>query len=155
MQLLQSEMCNSVGEVFRTQFSLEARTLGVTAATESAPGSCAVGVINLVGPSVAGSLILWMPKDSFCKFLNVIFSESHTDVSAANADAVAEFLNMSYGVARPKINQKGHSLQPAIPSVIWGSDVSVSLNAYEDKACLPFTCMDLPFNVLIGLKKAA
>ncbi|MBX3020646.1 MAG: chemotaxis protein CheX [Bdellovibrionales bacterium] len=154
LPLFHAELAASVSEVFKVQFSLEANVQdGGPMAMTPDKSACAVGVISLVGDKTAGTLVLWLPKASFCTVVNHMFSENHSDINAGNADAAAEILNMIYGMARTRVNLKGPNLQPAIPSVMWGGDVNVSLNGYDSTSSLRCSCLGQPFMLLLGLKQ--
>ena len=79
-------------------------------------------------PAFTGTLILGFSEKAFVSIVNTMFGESLSTITKDYQDFAAEMLNMSFGKAKSRFNQEtSMTLEPAIPVVIEGSNMKMSL----------------------------
>ena len=112
-------------------------------------------ILSMASTKESGVLAFLFPKETYCAIFGKLVGETVAEISEENADGAAEILNIVYGAARKKINEAGHDFQPAIPTVVCGSDVHISHGLNSSFVAL--TCeSDLGrFRVEFSLKLAA
>jgi len=126
-------------DAFKVQMSTE---ISVAVSTEKGPVPAAdLSVLSIMGvksSNFIGSMALGFPKSTFLKVLETMIGEKHAEISAENADACSELLNIIYASARVKINEAGFDFNPAIPSTICGKEVSMPLGQFN--SFMNFSC---------------
>ena len=83
------------------------------------------GVIGLIGET-SGTISVSFSEDSILTIVSNMFREEMKELSEEIQDAVGEIANMISGQARKKLDEKGRSLQAAIPTVIMGKNHSTT-----------------------------
>ena len=96
------------------------------------------GVIGLTGP-VNGSLALSFSEPAILEVVSNMFGESASEIDGEVCDAVGELTNMISGDARRKLEEKGHSFQAAIPTIIRGPNHKISHSIPGPTVVIPFT----------------
>lgn len=85
--------------------------------------------IQFQSTQFSGLLALLFQKKEFLHVANSMLGENYQDISAENADAISELLNITYASARTKINESGNDFKPAIPCLYKGPPIKVSHTA--------------------------
>jgi chemotaxis protein CheX len=67
-----------------------------------------------------GSMAISFDDKSFLQVVSSMLGETFTEITPDIRDAAAEICNQVFGVAKQRLNEVGHSIQLAIPSVIYG-----------------------------------
>ncbi len=99
-----------------------------------------IGVISLVSANLEGSVSLCFPKETFIKVCNLLFGETHTEISHEIEDAAGELLNMIFGNAKGQLNNKFNcQIQKAIPTIIYGQKLKLK-QTKGPTIILPFEC---------------
>lgn len=78
------------------------------------------GVIGITGNRFKGAMTLCFPKEVFLLIMNKMLGENHTELNHELEDGAAELSNIIFGQAKAALNQAGHQIKMAIPSVIRG-----------------------------------
>ena len=115
-------------KVFQTQGNVKVQLVETTPFPMGMPNSsptAIAGVIQISCNTFNGSLALGFPKETFLKFYENLLGEACTEISVEMQDAASEFLNMIYGTAKTHLNQKGHNLALAIPTVFQGANLQI------------------------------
>jgi len=81
------------------------------------------GLITIVSPSFYGSMAISFAKETFLGIVSRMLGEDYTELSDDLKDAAAEICNQVFGEAKTKLNEKGHDLKMAIPTVVIGREV--------------------------------
>jgi CheY-specific phosphatase CheX len=135
-------LSQSLKDTFQIQLSLPIKvTAEATNAAEALKATAALDVVSMMGLKCTvftGSLALGFPKNTFLKIVETMLGEVYTEVSAQNADACSELLNMIYAGARVKINEAGFDFQPAIPTTVSGKEISLPMGQHT--TFLRFLC---------------
>lgn len=84
------------------------------------------GVIAIVSPGFTGSIALCFPEAVFVALMGNMLGEAYAKITDELADGAAELLNMIFGYAKVALNERGHAIQKALPTVIRGSGMSVA-----------------------------
>lgn len=82
------------------------------------------GVIGVTGKHFQGSFTIGFPKETFLKIMNKILQADYTEIGPELQDGVAEISNIIFGQAKRILNEKGHNVQLAIPTVLRGKDLN-------------------------------
>jgi chemotaxis protein CheX len=72
-----------------------------------------------------GSFAVSFSEKCFLSVVNSMLGENYTAITAEIQDAAAEVCNQIFGMAKKILNENGHTIQPAIPSVISGKSHSI------------------------------
>ncbi len=106
------------------------------------------GVINLVSPQFIGSISLLFPVSVFLEIYSNMLGETLPAITKESEDAAAELLNIIFGLAKMKLNnEKGYSIQKAIPTVLSGEKLHVATSNNGTTVVLPFETKAGPFFV--------
>lgn len=81
------------------------------------------GVIPLASQNFYGSMAISFEEGTFLGIASRMLGEEYSEITDDLKDAASELCNQVYGYAKSKLNEKGHSLQMAIPQVVMGSPV--------------------------------
>ena len=86
------------------------------------PGEPAFGditaVISMNSAAYLGSMALTFEEKSFLYIVNRMLGEKYAAIDGENRDAAAELCNQIFGRTKSILDEKGHTLQPAIPTLI-------------------------------------
>lgn len=79
-------------------------------------------VIAMNSLEVQGSMAIAFDEQTFLKIVSRMLGEEFKTISPDITDAAGEICNQIFGFAKRKLNEIGFSIQPAIPSVITGTN---------------------------------
>lgn len=97
------------------------------------------GVISLVTDTFTGSITLCFPQKVFLKIYENMFGEVHLTINKEIEDAAGELLNIIYGQAKIELNNKpGYNLKKAIPTILVGEKLNISLQGNSATVVIPF-----------------
>lgn len=77
-------------------------------------------VISMNSNDFLGSMAISFEKQCFLEIVSNMLGTKYDAINEENQDAVAELCNQIFGAAKTVLNQQGHSIAKAIPSVIVG-----------------------------------
>jgi chemotaxis protein CheX len=78
-------------------------------------------IVAMNGNKFRGSMAISFDSGSFLSVVNGMLDEKFTAITEENSDAAGEICNQIFGVAKKVLNQDGHDIQPAVPSVVVGA----------------------------------
>lgn len=90
-----------------------------------------------------GSMAISFEEKCFLSVVSNMLGESYTAITDEIQDAAGELCNQIFGQAKMVLNQKGHTIQPAIPSIISGK-------AHKIKHLIDGTCIAVVFETPHG-----
>ncbi|MEN9723959.1 MAG: hypothetical protein RJB38_1945 [Pseudomonadota bacterium] len=102
------------------------------------PEFAIAGVIGLTSPKFNGNITLCFPAPVFLAAMSSMLGEDFKEITDDLQDGVAELLNIIYGQAKVVLNQQGHAVEKAIPSVIRGSQIRTTAVSSTPVMVLPF-----------------
>ena len=117
--------------------------------TQPQPDFEIAGVIGITSSSFNGTITLCFPKNVYLKIMNNMLGEVFTEISKDLQDGAAELLNIIFGSAKVILNEQGHTIQKAIPTVICGKGLSTSHMGRGSVMVLPFTTSEGEFHIEI------
>jgi chemotaxis protein CheX len=94
-------------------------------------------VIELKSPTFNGSISLCFTRDLFMAVMKKMLGDSMQGVANLD-DGASELLNIIFGQAKKVLNQKGYSIDKAIPTIVKG-------NALETRKTKSAATLVLPF----------
>ncbi len=101
-------------------------------------------VIAMNSETYLGSMSISFEKATFLAVLQGMLGEPYTEITPENQDACSELCNQIFGMAKKELNQKGHTIQSAIPSVVVGP-------AHKIKHSAKGPCIAVRFKTAQGL----
>jgi CheY-specific phosphatase CheX len=121
----------AIGDTFGIQIGLpvdlDIREIDGTTAPQEISVDC-MSVLGLQSDKFQGTVAIGFPKASFLAILEKMVGEVHAEIDVSNSDASGEILNIIYGDFRKKLNALGYEFQPAIPSTVLGTGMSLFQN---------------------------
>ncbi|MDY7036386.1 MAG: chemotaxis protein CheX [Thermodesulfobacteriota bacterium] len=95
------------------------------------------GVIGLTG-DVKGTISVSFTEKSILSIVSRMFGEEIEKLNEEIQDAVGEITNMISGQARQKLEELGRSLDAAIPTVVMGTNHSITHITNQHIVAIPF-----------------
>ena len=96
------------------------------------------GVIGLTSASFKGSISICFPEKTFLGIMGKMLGDNYSTITDELEDGAGEILNISFGVAKKNLNEKGYKIEKAIPTVIRGEGVVVKHLVQGKTIILPF-----------------
>jgi len=101
------------------------------------------GIIGMNSDRFLGSMAMCFQEGLILKIFNNMMGGATRELNDDVKDAVAELTNIIFGNAKRDLNVIGHTIQPAIPSVITGKN-------HEIRHSIEGMCLVIPFESLSG-----
>ncbi len=102
-------------------------------------GVMIAAIISLVSEDFTGSIALCFPQAVFLDIYNNMLGEKATEITKDIEDGAGELLNIIFGLAKANLNnQKGYTIQKAIPTVLTGEKLRISNSNTGTTVVLPF-----------------
>jgi len=111
------------------------------------------GIIGLVQDMLEGSLILSFEKETILKIVEKIYQQKFTEINKSVSGTVCELCNITYGVLKKFLNERGHNFKMSLPHVIIGDEHSLQNNQIGPVVELVATIDGLKFKVIVVLNK--
>lgn len=100
-------------------------------------------IIALNSSDYSGSVAVSFEKKCFLTLVGRMLDEEYTEITDEIQDAAGEICNQIFGQAKVVLNEKGHSIEKAIPSVIRGDNHSI-------KHLVEGNCVAIKFSTDVG-----
>ena len=113
-------------------------------------GHCRTLNFNLDG--VDGSVALCIPEETYLAAASALFKRDIGSIEPKVRDMVSELLNISMGLARTNLSDKGFTLSTQIPTVVYPLEESAGLTPVPGLT-LPFQCGSQQIELQIGLQR--
>lgn len=82
-------------------------------------------IIPINSQTYLGSMALSFEKACFLHVVSNMLGENFTEITSENQDAAAEICNQIFGYAKRVLNEAGHTIKAAIPSIVVGDGHSI------------------------------
>jgi chemotaxis protein CheX len=102
------------------------------------------GVLGLTSQTFKGSIALVFPEKVFLAIMTNMLGEPQTAITKDLEDGAAELLNIIFGFAKRVLNDGGHTIEKALPSIVRGQGP-------DAKQLTPKTVIVLPFETPAGV----
>jgi len=102
------------------------------------PDFSIAGIIGITSQKFTGTITLCFPASVFLGAMNNMLGEKYTEITDELQDGVAELLNIIYGQAKVVLNQQGHNVEKAIPTIVRGEKLRTSILSSSPVMVLPF-----------------
>lgn len=96
-------------------------------------------LIGIYSSAFQGSMALCFPKNVFLHLMNGMMGENYTELTPEIQDGAAELCNIIFGLAKQTLNNSGHDVKLAIPSIVTGSDLQPIHSSTTSVVIIPFT----------------
>ncbi len=96
------------------------------------------GIITVVSEKFNGSVVISFPESTFLNVMSKMLGEEFKELSPEIIDGVGEILNMIFGQAKIVLNENGHGIKAAIPTVISGKQLQFSTMTKGPVIVVPF-----------------
>ncbi len=100
-------------------------------------------LVAMNSDDLSGSMAIAFEESTFLGCVSGMLGETFTEVNQEIADAAGEICNQIFGIAKRQLNEKGHSIKPAIPTVVLGKKHSI-------KHMIPGVCLAVRFSTPAG-----
>jgi chemotaxis protein CheX len=139
--------------VFKTMVFIEIQRGKPYIKQTGSPRADVSGTIGLAGKA-NGVVAVTFSKEVACKISSSMLNETITELNDTVKDSIGEIANMIAGGAKGIMAEKGLNFKIALPSVIVGSDHTISFPQGVPCMVIPFTIpgFDKPFHVEVCLK---
>jgi chemotaxis protein CheX len=96
--------------------------------------------VGVTSNTLNGSFMIVFSEQVFLKLASKMFNETITTFQPELDDLAAEIANMALGTAKKVLNQQGHGIQMAIPTIIRGSQIQSNQPKGRKFIVVPFQC---------------
>jgi chemotaxis protein CheX len=107
--------------------------------------------IGLTSDTFNGSIAICFPAPVFLGIMSEMLGEEFTEIDDELQDGAAELLNIIFGQAKKTLNERGYSIQKAIPTIIRGEKLRVNHLTTSPIMLIPFSSKDGDFSIEIAL----
>ena len=149
---LADRVSTAVNETFRSMFKVAAAEASRGQFNDTKLQADVSGIITLSQPESCGLLVLSFPRKTICDVLGKFYGKQLNTVDATVNMSVAELTNVIYGVAKKVMNEEGHTLGMALPSIIVGNQHFVFTNFSGEITVMHFSTEAGSFQVYTCLK---
>ncbi len=111
------------------------------------------GIIGITSQRFKGSIAICFPEKVFLGLMSKMLGEEFSEITDDLKDGAAELLNMIFGHAKKVLNENGHTIDKALPSVVRGPNLKIDHSGSHDSIVLPFKTEDSVFFMEIGTEK--
>jgi len=112
------------------------------------------GVIGITSSAFNGTITLCFPKQVFLTLMSNMLGETFTDITDDLQSGAAELLNIIFGSAKAVLNEQGHTIQKAIPTVIKGDSIQTTHLGTGTVMVLPFAAAGGHFHIEVSTEDA-
>lgn len=102
------------------------------------PPLAIAGVIGIASPTFRGSIAIAFPEKTFLGVIGKMLGETYTEITQDLEDGAGELLNIIYGHAKKVLNEQGHSIDKALPTVVRGEKLNIRHMSKNMAIVLPF-----------------
>ncbi len=95
-------------------------------------------MISLVSNTYNGNISLCFPKNVFLTLMGSMLGETYTEITSDLQDGAGELLNITLGQAKIGLNNNGHEIQKAIPSIVRGANLKTTYKHSAPVILVPF-----------------
>lgn len=107
--------------VLKEMTSTEAKKESVFIRKSDAISGDISAIVAINTPKYQGSMAIAFEERCFLMIASRMLGEKYTEITPEISDAAGELCNQIFGIAKRLLNEKGHQIQPALPSVVTGT----------------------------------
>jgi chemotaxis protein CheX len=96
------------------------------------------GVIAMNSSGFLGTITIAFPTAVYLVLMSKMLGETYIEITKDVQDGAAELLNQIFGFAKAILNQHGHTIQKAIPTVVSGTNLHTAHLGKTPVIVLPF-----------------
>ncbi|MBT4792848.1 MAG: response regulator [Halobacteriovoraceae bacterium] len=96
------------------------------------------GTLAITSPYFKGSIAITFDDNVYKKIISKMLEENIGDIDLNNQDGAAEIINIIFGQTKAVLNQRGYSLDRAIPSVMRGRGHKIYQDSKIPVLLVPF-----------------
>ncbi len=134
--------------VLQITAGVQAEKKGVSLRTASQTSSGDISsIIAMNSQKYLGSMAISFDEKCFLAIVNNMLGENYNTINAENQDAASELCNQIFGSAKKVLNEKGHSIQPALPTIITGKSHHIKHTAAGPVVRVQFLTPFGPFTI--------
>lgn len=112
------------------------------------------GLVGIISSDLKGNICLCFPQATFLLVMERMLGEKYPAITDEIADGAAELMNMIFGYAKRMLNDQGHDLQKALPSVISGENIKIRQKNNHTVIVLPFESEIGVFQLELGIDQS-
>ncbi len=95
-------------------------------------------LIGVNGRAFRGTLAIAFEEKVYRKIYFYMTKEKHATITDEMGDGASEITNIIFGIAKAKLNEQGHGLQMALPTMIVGPKMEFKFESKKPSIALPF-----------------
>jgi chemotaxis protein CheX len=137
-------------ETLRVQCSSEAKQMKPFLRGNGPKLDCEIAAfVGITSSAFSGSMALCFTKSAFLGLMNSMMGENYTEITNDIQDGAAELCNIIFGQAKRVLNNQGHDVQLAIPSIMRGQNLEPIHLTRTSVIIIPFETINGPFQIEI------
>lgn len=109
-------------------------------------------IIGLTSKAFNGSIAICFPKKTFLKLMNAMLDMQAEEITEDFEDGAGELLNIIFGFAKRHLNDAGHEIQKAIPTVVRGQNLKIWHKRDVPSGIIPFTSTVGDFYIEVAIE---
>lgn len=110
------------------------------------------GIIGITSDQFKGTISIGFPEKTFLLVMGKMLGETYTELTKDLEDGAGELINIIFGSAKRTLNDKGYTLQKALPSVVRGKNIQVRPLTKLPTMILPFKTECGGFQIVISVE---
>lgn len=121
-----------------------------------ATSSLKIDIASLIGITSAnfnGGVAICFPDNVYLAIMSNMFGETYTEITKDIEDGAGEILNMIFGHAKKILNERGHTFEMALPTVVRANNLQLNHTGTAGTIILPFKTEAGPFYLEISTEK--
>lgn len=111
------------------------------------------GVIGVASEKFKGSIAICFPEKVFLAAMSNMLGEEITEITKDIEDGAGELLNIIFGFAKKVLNENGHTIEKALPSIVRGNNISIKQTTTNPSIIVPFQSQAGSFFIEIGAEE--
>ena len=111
------------------------------------------GIVGVFSSSFKGTICICFPEATFLAFMEKMLGEKYPEINDEVSDGAGELMNIIFGYAKKLLNETGHTLDKALPSVISGENIRLNQMGNDPVIILPFESSVGNFQLEIGISQ--
>lgn len=97
------------------------------------------GIIGISATGLTGSVAIAFPEKAYLKVMSGMLGQEYTSMTQELEDGAGELLNIIFGVAKKTLNDAGHDINRAVPSVVRGTNIRLFQMSPKPAMVIPFS----------------
>lgn len=107
-------------------------------------------VLPLFDVDFSGVVAVCFSRNAFLNLMTSMLKEEIAAIDAEIEDGAGELLNIAFGLMKKSLNETGHKIEKAIPTVVRGTNINIEYLTPGTTTVVPFRIGSERFHVQIG-----